>query len=75
MANFHIPEKEKCPSNGFTTKYDKAVIDEFCNNPDDFKADMYVGAINDAITIYRYFDYISRDWIEYVINRLSPYIK
>lgn len=75
MATFHIPEKEKCPSNGYTVKYNKAIIDEFCNEPDRFKPDMYTGAINDAITIYKYSDYISRDWIEYVIATLSRYIK
>lgn len=75
MKRFSIPEKEKCPSNGFTTTYSKGTIDEFCNNPDNFKADMYTGAINSAITIYKYSEYISRDWLEYVINRLSPYIK
>lgn len=75
MAKFYIPEKEKCPSNGYTPKYGKGLIDEFCNNPDKFSPDMYVGAINDAITIYKYSNYITRDWIEYVIDTLSPYIK
>lgn len=75
MAKFHIPEKEKCPSNGYTVKYGKGTIEEFCNDPEKFRADMYIGAINDAITIYKYSEYITRDWIEYVINSLSPYIK
>lgn len=75
MAKFYIPEKEKCPSNGFTVKYSKETIEEFCNNPSQYSSYMYTGAINDAITIYKYSDYIKRDWIEYVINSLSPYIK
>ncbi len=74
MKLFSIPQKEKCPSNGYTVKYSKDMIDEFCDNPDNFKTDMYVGAINDAITIYKYTKDISRDWIEYVIDKLSKYI-
>ncbi len=76
MARFHIPEKEKCPSNGYTVKYGKDMIDLFCDNPKKYKSlDVYIGAINDAITIYKYSEYISRDWIEYVINTLSKYIE
>ncbi len=75
MEKFSIPKKEKCPSNGYTTKYNKSTIDEFCDNPDKYKSVSYIGVINDAITIYKYSDYISREWIEYVIRKLSPYIK
>ena len=52
------------------------MIDLFCDNPKKYKSlDVYIGAINDAITIYKYSEYISRDWIEYVINTLSKYIE
>lgn len=75
MARFAIPDKEPCPSNGYTAKYDKGLIDEFCNNPSKYSSDMYVGAINSAITHYKYSDYITREWIEYVIDTLSRYIE
>lgn len=75
MENFSIPKKEKCPANGYTTKYSKSIIEEFCDNPDKYKPSMYIGAINDAITIYKYSEFISQAWIEDVINTLSPYIK
>lgn len=75
MKKFQIPKKEKCPSNGYTVKYHKEIIDEYCDNPQKFNSSIYKGVINDAITIYKYTSQISEEWIEYVINRLSPYIK
>ena len=74
MKKFYIPEKEKCPPNGYQLTYSKGTIDEFCENPWYYKAHMYIGAINDAITIYKYNEHISRDWVEHVIRILSKYI-
>ncbi len=74
MSRFEIPEKEKCPSNGYTVPYTRDFIDEMCNNPKGYRSDMYIGAINSALVIYKYSPYISKDWIEYVIRRLEPYI-
>lgn len=71
MSKYFIPEKEKCPPNGYSVNFSKATIDEFCNNPELYKKDLFKGAINDAITIYKYSDYISKEWIEYVLDRLS----
>lgn len=75
MEEFCIPKKEKRPSYGYTITYSKETIEEFCDNPNKYKSNMYIGAINDAITIYKYEDYISRAWIEHVINTLRKYIK
>lgn len=74
MEKFDIPEKEKCPENGYTIKYTKWVIEEFCDNPSKYSSSMYRGAINDAIVLYKYSSWISRDWVEYVIDTLLPYI-
>lgn len=75
MIKFYIPEKEKCPKNGYQVKYSKNFIEEICQNPNEFNSNLFVGAINDAMTIYKYSDYLTRNWIEFVINSLSPYIK
>jgi hypothetical protein len=74
MEKFDIPEKEKCPENGYTINYDKELIEEFCDNPSKYSSSMCRGAINDAIVLYKYSSWISRDWVEYVIDTLSPYI-
>lgn len=51
----------------------KDVIDEIVNDPEHYSPQLFQGIINDAELHYKNND-ASKEWYEFVVRRLSPYL-
>lgn len=59
--------------NGYTVTNSIDLINEYCNNPSDYQKWQLQTAINDAKIHYEYGN-ASKDWYDYVVRTLSPYV-
>ncbi len=59
---------------GYTVTHSIDIINEYCNNPKLYKTWQLKGAINDAWTHYQYGN-VSEVWYNFVVEKLSQYIK
>lgn len=57
---------------GYTVTNSIDLIDEYCNNPSNYKSWQLREAINDAYKHYTYGN-ASKAWYDYVVRTLSPY--
>lgn len=57
---------------GYTVTNSIDLIDEYCNNPSEYKTWQLREAIKDAKVHYEYGN-ASRDWYDYVVRTLSQY--
>ena len=58
---------------GYTVTHSIDMINLFCDDPTEFKQWQLCEAMNDAKVHYEHGN-ASKEWYEYVIRRLSPYV-
>ena len=58
---------------GYTVTNSIDLIDEYCNDPSSYKTWQLREAIHDAKIHYEYGN-ASKNWYDYVVRTLSPYI-
>ncbi|MCC8128731.1 MAG: hypothetical protein LIO51_02180 [Clostridiales bacterium] len=57
---------------GYTVTFSISAIDEFCDNPTEYKTWQIREALNDARVHYEYGN-ASKNWYDYVVMKLTPY--
>lgn len=58
---------------GYTVTTSIDLIEVYCDNPSAYKSWQLQTAINDAMQHYLH-GLKSKDWYDYVVRRLSPYV-
>lgn len=59
---------------GYTVKNSIDVINYYCEEPERYSKGVLQSALNDAFVHYQY-GKVSKAWYEYVVQKLTPYIK
>lgn len=58
---------------GYYVKNSIDSINEYCNNPSEYKSNLFQGVINDALVHYEQGN-ASKEWYENVVRTLTPYL-